>query len=219
MGCSSAKVIILRSASISDCNQLLHQAGNMFDIRLFSCLDPKNPQDTYRFSLLFKSETEKSVRRLRVSLQSLFDFTPEKNTSLEKLFHSCCRAKEGYFRYINSMHSVLFLHSLKAELIQDDLAKQGVSAEEALKRYLKRAKGSYALQGLQELECLLKSSATPAKRLLLALKQTFESKKVLEEELLVFQALDHSDLLPSGFTSHHGKLQTLLYHLSDPVIN
>ena len=74
--------------------------------------------------------------------------------SIEKylmLFKLKCKAQEGYIRYYNDMESLKLSHDIKKNLIKSYL-NEGATIEDLLLEYHRSIKGTYCLQGIEELK-------------------------------------------------------------------
>lgn len=71
-----------------------------------------------------------------------------------KLFECKGKALEGYFRYMNDYASMKLAHDIKGELIEEYFTSEP-STQKIICKYYKHSKGTYELQGCQELKLLM----------------------------------------------------------------
>ncbi|OMJ77468.1 hypothetical protein SteCoe_22946 [Stentor coeruleus] len=74
---------------------------------------------------------------------------------MSKLFEYKGRALEGYFRYMNDYASLKLTHDIKADLIEEYFGSEQ-STQKIISKYYKQTKGTYELQGCEELKLLMK---------------------------------------------------------------
>ncbi|OMJ80512.1 hypothetical protein SteCoe_19208 [Stentor coeruleus] len=72
-----------------------------------------------------------------------------------KLFECKGKAIEGYFRYMNDYASMRRTHDIKACLVNEYFNEES-NGKKIVSKYYKLAKGTYELQGYEELKCLMK---------------------------------------------------------------
>lgn len=70
------------------------------------------------------------------------------------IFKYKCKSQEGYFRYYNDIKSLQACFDLKKEII-DQFIREGTDLELLFNKYHKAAKGTYSLQGFDELKKIL----------------------------------------------------------------
>ncbi|OMJ90618.1 hypothetical protein SteCoe_7017 [Stentor coeruleus] len=113
---------------------------------------PSNPQTMHEFDKIIKFTIQKALQKYKdmtINFSSKEDVQEEiKNYRLYLI--SKCKLKEGYFRFINNYHSFEFVYELKKNLIQE-LNDEKLTVTECVSEYKKLAKGSYLLEGLQDL--------------------------------------------------------------------
>lgn len=83
----------------------------------------------------------------QIGLESLGEFI--------KLFECKGKALEGYFRYMNDYASMRRTHDVKACLVNEYFNEES-NGQKIISKYYKLAKGTYELQGYEELKSLMK---------------------------------------------------------------
>lgn len=113
---------------------------------------PSRPRTMHEFDKIIKSSiqiTFQKYKEMTVNYSSKEDVQKEiKNYRLFLI--SKCKSKEGYFRFLNNYHSFEFVYQLKKHIIQE-LNDGKLTVTECVSQYKNLAKGSYVLEGLQDL--------------------------------------------------------------------
>ena len=100
------------------------------------------------------------------------------------IFSFKCRALEGYFRYLNDLESLRICFDVKKRII-DHYIKNHANLDELIGIYHKDIKGTYSLQGLEELKSLLSENEIEMERFLfLQYEDSFSHLKSIYAELL-----------------------------------
>lgn len=97
--------------------------------------------------ITIKSELFKEV--LKKKLESL-KYSQDHINRLTKFFLLKSKAIEGYFFYFNDLNSLKLIHDLKVEIFEE-MCDGNLNSLDINRRYYKKAKGSFVLQGYQEL--------------------------------------------------------------------
>ncbi|OMJ70331.1 hypothetical protein SteCoe_31703 [Stentor coeruleus] len=92
---------------------------------------------------------------------------------------SKCKSREGYYRFINNLYSFEYANHLKKHLIQE-LNNSNITSEACINQYNKLAKGSYVIEGLQDLYDVLELPAE--KRLNFLNDKASKIKQELEDD-------------------------------------
>lgn len=93
----------------------------------------------------YKKNTEKFVAECAKKIPSMVDAR-----RATKFFQIKCKSQEGYMRYFNDYYSLKVVHEIKSKLI-DSFISKNIGKAEILNLYYKQAKGTYFLQGFEEL--------------------------------------------------------------------
>jgi hypothetical protein len=219
MGSRPSSKVIYPSQELSKSYELVTFADREFDESIISSLVSQPPLSTYTLQNLILKKIEKSRSKLLKQFLNIFPATKSNSAVFISLHISRCKAKTGYFDYINSMRSLHFAHVIKQEVITKELIKKSRSKSELLDYYLKNIRGCFSLQGLCELEELIESDYKGFKILVLLFRQTFDNKKNVESQLLNIKGVDKSDIIPHGFETVQESVQESLYQLQFPNIH
>lgn len=184
-----------------------------FEDDIFASITSEKPLDMLQFNVMFRLKMEKA----KLSFISIYanghgDLYGINERKL-KLYLLKCKAKEGYFRHFNNLNSLFFLHNLKLELINKNYAENKMGVVDVMKKYMKRIKGSYMLQGYNELEYVLKYGKTRTKMNILVFQQTIVEKNELENNLYTILDADNFDTYPLGLEKTKNRLFDKVYHI------
>lgn len=219
MGSRPSQTLVHPTQEVSKSYQLVSSADKLFDESVISSLLSQPPLSTNVLHKLLLRKIEKSKLKLQKEFIQKFPATKSNSAVFVTLHVSRCKAKVGYFDYINSMRSLYLTHVAKQDAIIKDFIKYNRGKTEVLDNYLKNCKGCFSLQGLCELEELIDSGYTGFKMLVFLFRQTFENKKKVENQLINIKGVDKSDIIPRGFEDVQETVQENLFQLQFPIIS
>lgn len=198
MGCGSSSAVPILVWDFQMFDRLISEVGEKFDNAVLLKMSSEKPQDFSKFNRMIKLQIDKAEQELVGKLSGIVKKDCQKVVGLRKFLVSTCKAKEGYFRYLNCIHSLRYMHLLKLQLIEDAVSCKSTDTE-VLGIYMKSAKGCYSMQGFLELEGLLKLKNDPSDMKVNLYKQTIAEQKTLQSELKILDEANEISLIPLGF--------------------
>lgn len=122
---------------------------NAFKEELLSHCLPLLPVTALELKKIITIKSENFKEKLKKRLE-LLKYSQTHVNRLINFFILKSKAVEGYFFYLNDLNSLKLVHDLKVEIFEE-LCQGNASGLDVNARYYKRAKGSFILQGQQEL--------------------------------------------------------------------
>lgn len=184
-----------------------------FENDVFSLIKSRNPLDLKQFSIQFKKKLER-VKLLIISIyKNKQGLLTAHNTWKVNNLLAKCKAKKEYFRYLNSLNSLFFLHNLKLELINKDLTNDSRKENEIFDKFMEKIKGCYCFQGLKELEYVIKNGKSRTSMNVLVFQQTIAERSELEKQLCKIFDVDKLKVFPLGLEKVRGRLLDKVLHV------
>ena len=124
-----------------------------FEKLLFDKIIPTKPRSMHEFDNIFNYCIKTIAKNYNDYTSTSYSNDPFIVTEVRKcksFLISKCKSKEGYFRLLNNIYSFEFIFQLEKFLIEK-LNKQLITEEICIGEYNKFARGSYTLQGLEDI--------------------------------------------------------------------
>lgn len=175
---------------------------------------PNRPRTMHEFDKIIKHSTNTIFQKYKeiTATYSKKDYIQSEVKKYSIFLLSKCNSREGYYRFINNFYSFEYAHHLKKHLIQE-LNNSNITSEACINQYTKLAKGSYVIEGLQDLYDALELPAEM--RLSFLNDKTNAIKKGLEEDRKqLISIYDNIDLplineeIPSTSISYFNALES-----------
>lgn len=199
MGCASVSSVTATRQSNEFLYQIVNEIVERFEKSVLSAINSNNPKEFFQLSAMLKSQLMKAEKELVIHTSSIIHKETRCFELLQSYLISSCMAKEGYFRYLNSMHSLNYLHCLKIKLIEEYATKKGCDNASILQMFSKSILGCYRMQGFHELEGILGYKHDHFQMIIHIYRQTLSEKKILEEELKALDENGGASIAPCGF--------------------
>ena len=175
-----------------------------FESSLLEKIIPKKPRGAVEFEQIFQNITRNSYQNY------LRHFSPApklpKNLKEYEQYKvyllSKCRSKEGHYRCLNDLYSFEHNYSLKHYIIKE-FSTRLLTQEEAISLYRKLAKGTFIIEGLQDVYDFLKLRDKGEMKEFVERKAD-EVKGIIEENRKQLERAERKAILPLHFDSTLG---------------
>lgn len=133
--------------------------------------------------------TENYKEMLKNKLESL-KYSQTHNNRIIGLFALKSKAIEGYFFYLNDLNSLRVVHDTKVEVFNEFFCGTR-NISELTTTYYKKAKGSFLLQGLQEMLSLVSEDQVSGFEMIgIQYEENMHKLNQIYSELLISKAID-----------------------------
>ena len=175
-----------------------------FESKLLEKIIPTKPRGAVEFERLFQHQICISSQRY----MRYFSPVPKISNNLKEYeqyriyFLSKCRSKEGSYRCLNDFYSFEHNYTLKHHLIKE-ISSKLLAHEEVITLYIKLAKGTFIIEGLQDVYDFLKLAEISQMKRFVEIKAN-EVKMIIEANRKQLERAERRAFLPLIFESTLG---------------
>lgn len=182
--------------AFGEITERVFKALKEFEQKILKRITPEKPRGLIEFEQIIRY----SIQEIYKNFESQFPQEP-KSPQIKAEYKkyrlyllSKCKSKEAYFRYLNDSYSFKHNLSLKTFIVNSFCSKQ-INHIQAIETYQKMARGTYIIEGLQDMHEILRLEDKETMLNKIEIKSE-EIRKGLEENRIQLERIECRPLFP-----------------------